>query len=171
MKVSSLEYGVLVNKYVFPDGLFEKGVVNMQSNNPLRKTKLGFIQEIGKNYPLFIMLLPGLVVMLINNYLPMAGVVLAFKKYRLHGNYIASVLKSEWIGFKNFEFFFKSPYAYTITRNTILYNAAFIILGLIVPVAMAIALTEITNKRLSKLYQSVMFLPYFLLWIIVGYLA
>lgn len=143
----------------------------MQLEKSLKKSKLHFLQEIGRNYPLFIMLLPGLVVMLINNYLPMAGVVLAFKKYRLHGNYIASVLQSEWVGFRNFEFFFKSPYAFTITRNTILYNVAFIILGLIVPVAMAIALNELTTKRLSKIYQSVMFLPYFLSWIIVGYLA
>jgi putative aldouronate transport system permease protein len=146
-------------------------VVNVQFNKSFKKSKLGFIQEIGKNHPLFVMLLPGLIVMLINNYLPMAGVVLAFKKYRLHGNYLESVLKSEWVGLRNFEFFFKSPYAFTITRNTILYNVAFIILGLIVPVALAIALNEITGKRLSKLYQSVMFLPYFLSWIIVGYLA
>jgi len=155
----------------FPDGHQIKGVVSMQVQRSVKKTKPGFIREIGKNYPLFIMLLPGLIVMLINNYLPMAGVVLAFKKYRLHGNYITSILKSEWVGFKNFEFFFKSPYAYTITRNTILYNVVFIILGLVVPVALAIALNEITGKRLSKLYQSVMFLPYFLSWIIVGYLA
>lgn len=146
-------------------------MIYLQPKNSIKKPKLGFLQEIGRNYPLFLMLLPGLIVLLINNYLPMAGVVLAFKKYRLHGSYIESILKSEWVWFRNFEFFFKSPYAYTITRNTLLYNIAFIILGLIVPVTLAIALNEITGKRLSKLYQSVMFLPYFLSWIIVGYLA
>lgn len=117
------------------------------------------------------MLSPGLIVLLINNYLPMLGVVLAFKRYRFQDNYIISLIKSEWIWFRNFDFFFKTPYAYTITRNTILYNLVFIILGLVVPVAMAIGLNELLNKRLSKLYQSVMFLPYFLSWIIVSYLA
>lgn len=131
----------------------------------------GFLKEIKTNWPLFMMLSPGLVVLLINNYLPMLGVVLAFKRYRFQDNYITSLIKSEWIWFRNFDFFFKTPYAYTITRNTILYNLVFIILGLVVPVAMATALNELLNKRMSKLYQSVMFLPYFLSWIIVSYLA
>jgi putative aldouronate transport system permease protein len=130
-----------------------------------------FLKEIKTNWPLFMMLSPGLIVLLINNYLPMLGVVLAFKRYRFQDNYIISLIKSEWIWFRNFDFFFKTPYAYTITRNTILYNLVFIILGLVVPVAMAIGLNELLNKRLSKLYQSVMFLPYFLSWIIVSYLA
>ncbi|HAA25929.1 MAG TPA: sugar ABC transporter permease [Ruminiclostridium sp.] len=134
-------------------------------------TNKGFIYEFKKNLPLFIMLLPGVILLIINNYIPMAGIVIAFKRYRFHGNFFSSIIKSEWAGFKNFEFFFKTPYAYQITRNTILYNLAFIILGLIVPVTFAILLNEMTNKRTAKLYQSVMFLPYFLSWIIVSYLA
>jgi putative aldouronate transport system permease protein len=67
--------------------------------------------------------------------------------------------------------FFKGPYAFNITRNTILYNLAFILLGLVIPVAFAIMLNEMTNKRTAKVYQSVMFLPYFLSWIVVSYLA
>ncbi len=131
----------------------------------------GFFYELKKNFPLFVMLLPGMAILIINNYIPMTGIVIAFKRYRFHGSFFSSILKSEWIGLKNFEFFFKTPYAYQITRNTILYNLVFIILGLVIPVAFAILLNEITNKRTAKVYQSIMFLPYFLSWIIVSYLA
>ncbi|WP_114297342.1 ABC transporter permease [Anaerobacterium chartisolvens] len=117
------------------------------------------------------MLFPGIIVLLINNYIPMLGIVIAFKKYRLLGNFFESIIMSDWIGFKNFEFFFKTPNAFIITRNTILYNILFIFLGLVIPVLFAIALNEIRNKMFSKLYQSVMFLPYFISWIIVSYLA
>ncbi|NLX76199.1 MAG: sugar ABC transporter permease [Clostridiaceae bacterium] len=131
----------------------------------------GFFYELKNNWPLFVMLIPGLVVLIINNYIPMFGIIIAFKRYRFHGDFITSVIKSEWVGFKNFEMFFKGPYAFNITRNTILYNLAFILLGLVIPVAFAIMLNEMTNKRTAKVYQSVMFLPYFLSWIVVSYLA
>jgi len=136
-----------------------------------RKKKTGFFHELRKNWPLFIMLLPGVIILIINNYIPMFGVIIAFKKYRFHGNFINSVIKSEWVGFRNFEFFIKTPYAWQMTRNTLLYNLAFILLDLIIPVAFAIILSELRNKRLSKVYQSVAFLPYFLSWIVVSYLA
>ncbi|HEY8422993.1 MAG TPA: ABC transporter permease subunit [Thermoclostridium sp.] len=131
----------------------------------------GFFHELKNNWQLFVMLIPGVIILIINNYIPMFGIVIAFKRYRFHGSFINSIIQSEWNGLKNFEFFFKTPYAFQITRNTILYNLAFIILGLVIPVAFAIMLNEITNKRTSKVYQSVMFLPYFLSWIIVSYLA
>ncbi|WP_034860934.1 ABC transporter permease [Ruminiclostridium cellobioparum] len=144
----------------------------MSSENvTVRKRKRGFFSEIRTNGALFLMLVPGAIVLLINNYLPMFGVVIAFKRYRLFNNFFDSVIRSEFVGFDNFAFFFKSPYAFNITRNTILYNLVFIALDLIVPVALAIALNELRNKRGSKTYQSLMFLPYFLSWIVVSYLA
>lgn len=130
-----------------------------------------FLYYLRHNWQLFVMLIPGVIILIVNNYIPMFGIVIAFKKYRFHGNFINSIIQSEWNGLKNFEFFFKTPYAFQITRNTILYNLVFILLGLVVPVAFAILLNEITNKRASKVYQSIMFLPYFLSWIIVSYLA
>ena len=101
----------------------------------------------------------------------MFGVVIAFKKYRLFDNFFESLIKSEFAGIDNFKFFFQSPYAFNVTRNTILYNFVFIALDLIVPVALAIALNEMRTKKLAKGYQSLMFLPYFLSWIVVSYLA
>lgn len=121
--------------------------------------------------PFLFMILPGAFVLLINNYIPMLGITLAFERYRFNKNFINSILTSKFVGFDNFEFFFKTPSAWTITRNTILYNLAFIVLGLVIPVMLAVALNELRNKFASKLYQSVLFLPYFLSWIVVSYLA
>ena len=121
--------------------------------------------------PYFFMLLPGVLVLLINNYLPMFGVVLAFQKYRFNDNFIKSILTSEFVGLKNFKFFFMTDNAFTVTRNTILYNLVFIVLGLVIPVMLAIGLNELRNKFMKKLYQSIIFLPYFLSWIVVSYLA
>ncbi len=123
------------------------------------------------NLPLLSMVFPGLIILIVNNYIPMFGVIIAFKQYRFSGTFIESVIKSKWVGFNNFKFFFDTPYAYLMTRNTILYNLVFIILDIAVPVLLAIALNEIRGKILPKVYQSLMFLPFFLSWIIVSYLA
>jgi putative aldouronate transport system permease protein len=136
-----------------------------------REKKNGFLYYFRNNWPLFVMLFPGVILLIVNNYIPMFGVVIAFKKYRFFGSFLKSIVKSDWAGFANFDFFFKTPYAFQITRNTILYNLLFITLGLIVPVFFAISLNEIRNKRGSKIYQSIMFLPYFMSWIIISYLA
>lgn len=100
----------------------------------------------------------------------MAGTIISFKQYRYSKDgFFASIMNSKWVGLDNFKFLFSTSDAYIITRNTVLYNAAFIILGLILAVAMAIILVELTNRRLSKLFQTAMFMPYFLSWVIVGY--
>lgn len=113
------------------------------------------------------MMLPGLIYLLINNYLPLFGLSIAFKDV----NYSKGIWDSDWIGFKNFEYLFKTDDAFIITRNTILYNAAFIVLGLIVSVGIAILLNEIRNKVASRFYQSVIILPFLISIIIVSYLV
>jgi putative aldouronate transport system permease protein len=110
-------------------------------------------------------------ILLVNNYLPMLGVVIAFKDYSNQGNFIQSIFMSKYVGLKNFEFFFVSPDAFKIIRNTLGYNMVFVLTGLMVPVTFAIALSEVSRKYLAKMYQSLMFLPFFLSWIVVGYLA
>lgn len=117
------------------------------------------------------MLLPGLAILLINNYLPMIGVVMSFQQYRLNDNFFHSLQTSDFVGFDNFKFLFASPNILDATRNTVLYNLAFIVLDVVIPVTLAIALTEVWSKKFSKFYQSIAFLPYFLSWIIVSYLA
>jgi putative aldouronate transport system permease protein len=145
--------------------------VTAQSKAVIKQSKTGLLFQLKRNWPLFVMLLPGVIILIINNYIPMFGVIIAFKKYRYQGSFINSLIKSKFVGFKNFEFFLKTPYAWQMTRNTLLYNFVFIGLGLVIPVALAIALSELRNKGLSKFYQSVVFLPYFLSWIVVSYLA
>jgi putative aldouronate transport system permease protein len=125
------------------------------------------LKKLKKNKMLFIMILPGMLYLLINNYLPMFGIVIAFKEV----DFSKGILGGDWVGFKNFEYLFKTADAYIITRNTILYNAVFIVLNLFVSVSLAILLNELKNRFLSRFYQSVILLPYLISSVIVGYLV
>ncbi|KKI92440.1 sugar ABC transporter permease [Bacillus sp. SA1-12] len=116
---------------------------------------------------LFLMTLPGIIYLLINNYLPMLGIVIAFKNY----NALDGFFGSEWVGLKNFEYLFKTKDALIITRNTLFYNALFIILNTIFALGLAIFLNEIKNKIAARFYQSVVILPHLISTVIVGFLV
>ena len=120
-----------------------------------------------KAIPVYILMLPGLVYLLFNNYLPMFGLVIAFKNV----NYTLGIFKSPWAGLNNFKFLFSSGNAWLITRNTILYNIAFIILGMVCGIAVAILLNEIRGKMPLKIYQTLILLPYLMSWVVVSYLS
>ncbi|MFC3749644.1 MULTISPECIES: ABC transporter permease [unclassified Paenibacillus] len=131
-----------------------------------------FFGNINKNKVMLFMVLPGTLWFLFFSYLPMLGTVIAFKEYRFsRDGFWASIVNSKWVGLDNFKFLFTTNDAYIITRNTLLYNAAFIIVGLALSVLLAVVLSEIVNKKLAKVYQTGMFLPYFLSWVVVGYFA
>lgn len=123
--------------------------------------------NIKKHLPIFIMMAPGLIYLLINNYLPMFGLVIAFKDI----NYSVGIWASDWVGFANFKYLFATQDAWIITRNTILYNGAFIIINTVVAVAVAIMLNEIKNKFVKSFYQSAILLPFLISMVIVSYLA
>lgn len=123
-----------------------------------------FVNEIKRNYLLYIMILPAVLFFIIFHYIPMAGIVLAFKKF----NYVQGIFRSPWVGVKNFEFLFKSGALFNITKNTILYNLAFIVVGVIMQLTVAIMLAEITSKIFKKTFQSLMFLPHFVSYVLVG---
>lgn len=123
-----------------------------------------FLHEVSNNKILLLMITPAILYFLIFQYIPMFGVILAFKKY----DYALGILRSEWIGLKNFEFFFKSGQAYTVTRNTFLYNIVFILVGNAMQLAAAIFLTEIGSKKVRKISQTCIFFPYFISWVVVG---
>lgn len=131
-----------------------------------KKSKLKKFKE---NRELLFLTLPGAIWFLVFAYLPMFGVIIAFKDWKVEGGFIESLIKSKWVGLDNFKFLFQSSDAWLITRNTIAYNLVFIVLGIVIPVSLAILLKEILNKRLSKFYQTSMFLPYFLSWVVVSY--
>lgn len=125
--------------------------------------------RVKRNKELIMLSIPGAIWFLIFAYLPMFGVVIAFKRFRVNGGFLKSLWTSEWVGFQNFEFLFKSSDAWIIVRNTVLYNLVFIVLGIVLPIIVALMLNELLNKRMGKIYQSAMFLPYFLSWVVVSY--
>ena len=134
-----------------------------------KKRNKSIFKKLKENGEFLLLTLPGTLWFLVFAYLPMIGIIIAFKNWRISGGFIESLIKSEWVGFDNFKFLFNSSDAWLITRNTVLYNIVFIILGIVLPVTLAILLKELLNKRLSKFYQSSMFLPYFLSWVVVSY--
>lgn len=120
-----------------------------------------------KYSPLLIMMIPGLLYLLFNNYLPMLGIVIAFKDV----NFAKGILQSDWVGLANFEYLFKTSDAFIITRNTILYNLLFIVVGTVLSLSTAILLNEIKSKALLKTYQSIITLPHLISMVIVSYLV
>ncbi|MEQ8198307.1 MAG: ABC transporter permease subunit [Clostridiaceae bacterium] len=117
--------------------------------------------------PLLMLAVPGLVYLLINNYIPMLGVVIAFKNQDLS----KGLFGGKWIGLKNFEFLFKTKDGWIMTRNTILYNLVFIVLGTICAIIVAILMIELTKKVLGKFYQNALILPSVISMVIVSYIA
>lgn len=120
-----------------------------------------------KYWMFYVMMLPAIVLLVLNNYIPMFGIMIAFKNI----NYADGILGSEWSGLRNFEYLFKTSDAWIITRNTLLYNSLFIILNLLFPLAFAIMLNEIKSRFAAKLHQTIMFLPYFLSMVVISYLV
>lgn len=128
-----------------------------------RKKKI----RLGRIWPFYVMALPGFIYMVVNNYIPMFGIVIAFKKL----NFRKGIFGSDWAGFDNFKFLFASSDAWVITRNTILYNVAFFIVGNFMAILIAILLNEVYRQVAKKIYQSLILLPYLMSWVIVSYLA
>lgn len=120
-----------------------------------------------KSMPLTLMALPGILLMAIFKYLPMSGIILAFKRFNVR----EGIFGSRFIGWENFKFLFRSSDAWIITRNTLLYNLAFIALDVIFAVTFAIILNELLHKKRAKLFQSIYIAPYFLSWVAVSFVA
>lgn len=121
--------------------------------------------DLKRTFELSLMALPGAMILFVFNYLPMAGILITFKDYTARNGFFGS----PWVGFKNFDFFFASQDAWRITRNTLGYNATFILLGLVVSIAFALMLNEIRSRSALKYYQTAFFFPYFLSWVVAGY--
>ncbi len=124
-------------------------------------------RRLNRYSPLFLLMAPGLLYLFINNYLPMFGVVIAFKEI----NYAKGIFGSDWIGFANFEYLFRTKDAWVITRNTLLYNLTFITINTVAAVGIGVLLNEIRNRFFSRLYQSVILLPYLISMVVVGYVV
>ncbi|MCD8231162.1 MAG: ABC transporter permease subunit [Clostridiales bacterium] len=130
--------------------------------------QLGHKAAVFKRYlPLYLMFLPGAIYLVINNYIPIGGLIVAFKSYNVR----QGLFGSDWCGFQNFRFLFATSDAWVITRNTILYNAAFIIINLVVGIAFAIFICDTVHRRLSKVYQNAILFPYLMSAVVLGYIV
>ena len=130
----------------------------------MKTTLISFFREIRKNRSLYLLALPGILFFILFNYLPMFGIIVAFKNF----NYRDGFFHSPWVGFTNFKFFFNSADAWIVTRNTLVLNALFISTSLILQIGFALLLNEIRSRTFKKITQSFMFFPYFISWIIVS---
>ncbi|MGE6665502.1 ABC transporter permease [Paenibacillus xylanexedens] len=128
------------------------------------KTKSGGLR---KTLPLLLLAAPGLLYFLINNYLPMAGIFIAFKDV----NYAKGLFGSDWVGLDNFKFLFQTSDAWIMTRNTLLYNIAFIVLGTLLSIVIAILMSDLLKKGWSKLFQSGLVLPNLISMVVLSYIV
>jgi len=133
----------------------------------MKLKKHGFFYELNKNKVLFLMAMPSMLLTFFLAYLPMSGLVLAFKNFR----YDKGIFGSAWNGFDNFAYLFQSGTGWEITRNTILYNLLNLITSQFLAVIVAIIISEMMGRLYKKFVQSVIFLPYFISWVIVGIFA
>ena len=128
-----------------------------------------------KTLVLLTMVAPGAIWLFLLRYLPIFGIVLAFQDYKLFKNtsklpaLINNILKSPFVGFKNFRFLFSSPDTGSVMKNTIGYNALWIVLTLVISIVFAIMLNELTKKIFARTYQTLMFFPFFLSWMVASY--
>lgn len=125
----------------------------------------GSKRNLQSNLTLCTMALPGVLLLFVFAYLPMAGLVIAFKDYRFD----TGILHSAWVGLDNFQFLFGTDAAWRITRNTLLMNTLFIATSTAGALIVALLMNEVYTSRMSKYYQTMLFFPYFISWVIVSY--
>lgn len=128
------------------------------------KLGAGFVKHMRKWWMCWLMILPALLALGLFRYAPMFGLVMAFQNL----DYSKGIFGGDWVGFNNFKFLFQTSDAWIITRNTILYNLVFIVLGLILSVTLALALNEIRQKYFAKVTQTIFIMPHFLSMVVVS---
>ena len=140
-------------------------VIKKVSGNP--GEKIGFWEKLWKHKVLTLMCLPAIIFFFVFSYMPLPGVYVAFVKY----NYRNGIFGSKFVGLQNFKFLAESGKLFSLTKNTILYNLVFILLGNLCAVIVAILLNELQSRRFKKISQTMMFLPYFISQVLVGILV
>lgn len=136
-----------------------------RTKRPCAQSRLrAFGTDLRKNRIFLLLLLPAVVYVLIFSYTPMIGVIMAFKKY----NFTQGLFASPWVGLKNFKFLMVSNKLWPLTRNTLLYNLAFISIGMVMEVGFAVIINEMRCRWFKKVFQSFIFLPYFISWVIAS---
>jgi putative aldouronate transport system permease protein len=118
-----------------------------------------------------ILTLPTVIWYLLFCYLPMFGVIIAFIKYQINGSFLNSLITSPWVGLDNFKFLFSGTDIWFIIRNTLMYSVVLIVCNILFPVIFALIISELRQKTMAKVYQTLMFFPYFLSWVVVSALV
>lgn len=113
---------------------------------------------------LYLMMLPALVWVAVFSYVPMGGIIIAFKNY----NFMQGIWKSPWCGLQNFKFMFMTNTIWKVIANTLLLNVLFIVSGTIAQLTLALLFCEIRNKTVKKITQSIAILPHFISWAVVA---
>ncbi|MDR1970915.1 MAG: ABC transporter permease subunit [Treponema sp.] len=116
---------------------------------------------------LYLMMLPALVYFVINNYIPMFGIVVAFKRYNVN----SGIYGSPWTGLSNFAYLFGTSQAFIIIRNTLLYNIAFIAVNMVIGIALAIIISDVISTGARKIYQSAILFPFLISIVVVSYIV
>lgn len=120
---------------------------------------------------LTILALPTTIWFILFCFLPMVGIIIAFKNFQISGSFLQNMIQSDWCGFDNFAVMFRTNAIWIYIRNTLVYNIVFIILNIVLPVAATLMVSVLHSKRLAKAYQTAMFMPYFLSWVVVSALV
>ena len=143
--------------------------VSIKGEAPIKRRKRRFTWD---DFELTLLSLPTVIWFMAFCYVPLFGIVFAFKNYKVKrgkGFIYSLFVNSKWVGLKNFKFLFLSSDIYNIFRNTICYNLTFIIIGITLPVALAIMITQLRSRKLAKVCQTAVFLPHFLSWVVISY--
>ena len=131
-----------------------------------------FLNKHRKVFAITLMMMPGAIWLLVVRYIPMVGIIMAFQDYRPHPpnpTFLNNLIHSRFVGINNFRFIFFGDRAWNMIRNTLVYNSVFIILTTAFALALAICLSEIGKKFFAKLYQTLMFFPFFISWVVASY--
>lgn len=123
-----------------------------------------WINDIVRDRYLYLLLLPGLIMLMIFKYAPMYGLSIAFKDY----NIFAGINASQWVGMLQFERLFRNPNFIQIISNTFIISTAKLIFGFPAPIILSLLLNEIKNLKFKKFTQTVVYLPHFISWVIFG---
>lgn len=137
-------------------------MINMKTQKK-KMSKVSFWE----NIQMFFMVLPGLILLFIFEYIPMPGIVIAFKDY----NPNLGIWRSEWVGLKNFEFFFTSQDALRTIRNTVVYSVVFLVLGLVAALTLALMLFFLKSRRATKFYNTVVIIPKFMSMVVIAFIV
>ncbi len=139
----------------------------MKSAIKAKAERRSFADTVKRRSALYVMLIPGVLYLILFNYLPMFGMILSFKKI----NFRDGILGSAWCGLDNFRYALSAPSLITALKNTILYNIVFLFIGMALSILLAIMLDLLWGKLSKKVYQTIMIMPHFLSWVIVSYLV